>query len=179
VKPQTTPTLILIMGVCGTGKSTLGAALARHIDAPFIEADDFHPPANIEKMRSGTPLDDADRAGWLASLRRAAHHEVNQYGTAVLACSALKAAYRAELLRDLKGACLVVHLTADRNEIDRRLRQRHSEGGHYMPASLLDSQLAILEPPQPSEPGVSKVLTLSAYADLASQIEAVLSQLPV
>lgn len=166
------------MGVCGTGKSTLGAALAQAIGAPFIEADDFHPPANIEKMRSGTPLDDADRAGWLASLRRAAHHEVHQYGTAVLACSALKAAYRADLLRGLQGHCLIVHLAAARADIDQRLRDRAAAGGHYMPQSLLDSQLAILEPPQSSEPGVSKALTLAAYTDIASQIEAVKSQLP-
>jgi gluconokinase len=174
MKPQITPTLILIMGVCGTGKSTLGAALAQAINAPFIEADNFHPPANIEKMRSGVPLNDQDRSGWLASLRRAAHHEVNQYANAVLACSALKATYRAELLQGLQGtSVVVVHLTAERDEIDRRLRQRESEGGHYMPASLLDSQLAILEPPQESEPGVSKVLTLAAYSTLAEQIKAV------
>lgn len=165
------PTLILVMGVCATGKSTLGRALALAIESPFIDADDFHPGANIEKMRAGVPLEDADRWGWLDAVRRAAAHELAQYGTVVLACSALKASYRERLLAGVEGVrVVIVFLNAERAAIETRLRSRHESGGHFMPPSLLDSQLRTLEPPTPAEAGMPLVVQLDAFRPLAEQV---------
>lgn len=139
--------LALVMGVSGSGKSTVGAALARRAGVPFADADDFHPAANIAKMAAGIPLDDADRAPWLdllASWLR--EHEV---GGGVLSCSALKRSYR-DRLRDGAGRLLVVHLAGSPAVIARRQAARP---GHFMPASLLASQFATLEPLAPDEPG--------------------------
>jgi gluconokinase len=134
--------LIVVMGVSGAGKTTVGRALADSLDATFLDADDFHPPANVAKMRAGQPLDDADRAPWLARLhaelaRRAARGEA-----VVLACSALKQAYRERISLDLDVR--FVHLTGSREAIAARLASR---SGHYMPPALLDSQFAALEAP--------------------------------
>lgn len=165
------PTLILVMGVCATGKSTLGRALALGIESPFIDADDFHPGANIEKMRAGVPLDDADRWGWLDAVRRAAAHELAQYGSVVVACSALKAAYRARLFEGFEGSrVVIVFLIAGRAEIEARLRSRHESGGHFMPPSLLDSQLRTLEPPTPAEPCTPLIVSLDAFRPVAEQV---------
>ena len=135
--------LVVVMGVAGSGKSTLGRALAKALEAPFCDADDLHPPANKERMQQGLPLDDAHRWPWLelvhARLRAAA---VRPRGL-VLACSALKQVYRDRLAEGLPGL-VFVHLHADRDTLARRLQRRH---GHFFPASLLDSQLDTLEPP--------------------------------
>ncbi len=166
------------MGVCATGKSTLGRALADAAEAPFIDADDFHPRANIEKMGAGVPLTDEDRWGWLDAVGRAAAHEVGQYGCVVVACSALKAAYRARLAACVRGVrVVVVHLTAERAEIDRRLRERHEAGTHFMPPSLLESQLSTLEPPAEGEPGVDAVVTVRAFTSLPVQLDAAKARL--
>ena len=132
------------MGVCGTGKSTIGRHLARALNLRFIEGDDYHPPANVAKMRGGRPLDDADRAGWLDRL--AAELATTRQGGAgaVLACSALKARYRDRLLAGGRADSRIVFLDAPRDLLLARLQARP---GHFMPASLLDSQFASLEAP--------------------------------
>ncbi|HEY6863255.1 MAG TPA: gluconokinase [Burkholderiales bacterium] len=131
--------IVVVMGVSGAGKTTIGRRLAERLGLPFIEGDDYHPPANVAKMASGVPLADEDRWPWLDALNAALRRQRN----AVLACSALKAAYRARLLAGIEDA-RVVHLYGDKAIIAGRLKQR---AHRYMPASLLDSQFAILEPP--------------------------------
>lgn len=130
------------MGVCGCGKSTVGRLVAGHLDLPFFDADDFHPPANIERMRRGIPLDDAHRQPWLEILRR---HILQQESTGglVLACSALKESYR-RTLTDGVRAPRWVYLRGSRELLLSRLTARTD---HFMPAGLLDSQLAALEEP--------------------------------
>lgn len=136
---------VIVMGVAGSGKSTLGAVLASVLGARFIEGDAFHPPENVERMRSGMPLTDADRAGWLAAL--AAELRAAEDGPVVLACSALKRSYRDLLRRGAPDARFVL-LQAPMDVLARRLAERP---GHFMPASLLASQLATLEAPLPDE----------------------------
>ena len=135
----------LVMGVCGCGKTTLGQDLATALMLPFYDADGFHPPANVAKMRGGSPLDDDDRRPWLLSL--ASHIDVwTRQGGAVLACSALKRSYRS--LLGSPHNFVMIFLDASRATLQARLASRK---GHYMPPSLLDSQLATLEPPVESE----------------------------
>lgn len=132
--------IVLVMGVSGAGKSAVGERLAKALGFPFIDADDHHPAGNVAKMQAGIPLDDADRQPWLEKLNQLLKREKD----AVLACSALKRAYRATLsagVRDFR----TVFLSADPALIAERLAQR---AHRYMPASLLESQLATLEPPQ-------------------------------
>jgi gluconokinase len=135
--------IVVVMGVTGAGKTTVGRALARALGAGFVDADDYHPPANVEKMRGGVPLTDADRAPWLARLNALLRERAGSGGSAVLACSALKAAYRETLFRDLPDARLV-YLRGSRETIERRLAERR---GHYMNPALLESQFAALEEP--------------------------------
>jgi len=138
---------MVLMGVSGAGKSTLGAALAKRLGCPMIDCDDLHSPANIEKMSRGTPLDDADRAPWLAVIA-ARLAELSRSGTtAVIACSALKKVYRSKLFAGCDEV-LLIYLKADRDEIERRMQERR---GHFMPVGLLDSQFAALEEPASDE----------------------------
>lgn len=137
------PRLILLMGVAGSGKTTIGRLLAAELGWTYHEADDFHSAANKAKMGAGLPLDDADRAPWLAAIRAAMEAELAAGRRAVFTCSALKAQYRHALLDGLDGV-LLVHLAGDRDVLLARLRERR---GHYMQPGMLDSQLAILEPP--------------------------------
>jgi gluconokinase len=136
---------IVVMGVSGSGKSTVGAALAQRLRVPFADADDFHPSANVAKMTAGQALDDDDRLPWLEAIGEwlAAHPE------GVMTCSALKRSYRDRLRRHRPDAEFV-HLHGDREVITRRQATRP---GHFMPASLLDSQFATLEPLQEDERG--------------------------
>lgn len=145
-----TPRVVVVMGVAGTGKSTVGALLATRLGVPYADGDDFHPPANIEKMRAGTPLTDEDRWPWLDAIGTWAHRQEAE-GGGVVSCSALKRVYR-DRLRATAPGIVLVHLTGDRNLIEERMRLRQ---GHFMPTALLDSQFATLEPLQADEPGVA------------------------
>lgn len=140
----------VVMGVSGCGKSTVGQALALALAVPFVEGDQFHPAANVAKMSAGTPLDDADRAGWLLALQAQIREAREQGIGLVLSCSSLKRRYR-DLLREGDPALRFAHLDGPRDIIAERMRARP---GHYMPPSLLDSQLRDLEPLQDDEAGV-------------------------
>jgi gluconokinase len=133
------------MGVSGSGKTTIGTRLANQIGATFADADDFHSPENKAKMAAGTPLNDEDRAPWLATLNGVLKGWVTDGKRGVLACSALKASYRDTLGSDVpQGALAFIWLDLSREALQARLEARHN---HYMKSNLLDSQLATLEPP--------------------------------
>lgn len=140
-------THLVVMGVSGCGKSTVGAMLADRLGVPFLDADSLHPPGNLAKMADGTPLDDPDRWPWLESVGRelAAHPD-----GAVVACSALRRAYR-DLLRSAVPGVRFVHLVGTREQLATRMQARER---HFMPVSLLDTQLATLEPLGADEPGI-------------------------
>lgn len=133
----------LVMGVSGSGKSTIAEMLARSLGWSFFDADDFHPPANIAKMKAGQPLNDGDRAPWLERLSELLAGEVAAGRPPVLACSALRQRYRETLLAKAPGV-MVVYLRGDKNLIASRLSRR---SGHFMPSTLLDSQFDALEEP--------------------------------
>lgn len=136
--------VIIVMGISGTGKTATGSALARAAGWTFLEGDDYHPPGNIEKMRHGQPLNDADRAPWLEHLRKLIVEQLEQDKNAVLACSALKHEYR-QLLQVNADQVHFVFLKGDFDLIHRRLMKRH---GHFMTADMLASQFEALEPPR-------------------------------
>jgi gluconokinase len=138
--------IVIVFGVSGAGKTTIGKLLAEELGWQFYEADDFHPRANIEKMRSGLPLTDEDRWPWLERLREQIMRSLAAKENAVLACSALKRVYR-EHLR-VSGDVKFVFLRGDYALIERQLRRRR---GHFMNPALLQSQFADLEEPQPDE----------------------------
>jgi gluconokinase len=146
------PQGIVVMGVAGSGKSTLGAVLARALDCPFLEGDDFHAPEAVARMRAGTPLTDDDRWPWLDRLGRAINAEVVRHGIAVATCSALRRAYRDRLRDVISARVSFVLMDADPEELLRRLSERKH---HYMPPSLLVSQLDTLERPQPDEAAIT------------------------
>ena len=150
----------VIMGVSGCGKSTIGAALAACFTVPFLDGDAFHPADNVSKMASGVPLDDDDRAGWLQALATEITQAQRDDRGLVLSCSALKRRYR-DLLREADPQLRFVHLAGPRELIADRMHQRPD---HYMPPSLLDSQLRILEPLQPDEGGLTLDITLAPAA---------------
>lgn len=143
------PGVVIVMGVAGTGKTTVGGLLAEALGVPYAEADAFHPPANVAKMSSGRPLDDADREPWLDAIGAWAGERERSGG--VVSCSALKRAYR-DRLRAAAPGVFFVHLTGDRSLIAQRMEQRRD---HFMPPALLDSQFATLEPLQPDEEGTA------------------------
>ncbi|TPG19843.1 gluconokinase [Pedococcus bigeumensis] len=135
------------MGVSGSGKTTVGAALAQRLRVPFADADDFHPEANIAKMSAGIPLDDADRAPWLRAIADWLVEHSESGGVA--SCSALKRSYR-DVLTDAAPHAVYLHLHGDRDVLAARVAGRP---GHFMPAALIDSQFATLEGLQPDEIG--------------------------
>jgi len=140
--------LYVIMGVCGSGKSLIGAMLARELDIAFVEGDDLHPAENVHRMAAGIALTDDDRQGWLIAIA-ARLREAQRAGIGLVAsCSALKRSYR-DLLRSAGDPGVrFVHLKGTRALLAERMAQRR---GHFMPGSLLDSQLATLEEPSPDE----------------------------
>ncbi len=135
--------VVVLMGVTGSGKTTVGEALAAAVGWTFYDADDFHPPANKAKMHAGTPLTDADRWPWLAAIRRTIEECLRTGRSAVIACSALKASYRIALGGALEGVRFVL-LDGPRRLLAERL---HARTDHFMNPDLLDSQLATLERP--------------------------------
>ena len=155
--------IVVVMGVTGCGKSTVGALLARALGAEFLDADDFHPPANVAKMSAGVPLEDEDRAPWLARLNA----ELRARPHVVLACSALKSAYRSALSAGLE--CRFVHLRGSPALIRARLALRRHR---YMPASLLDSQFAALESP-------AGAIDIDVAPPAGECVAAILAQLPM
>ena len=140
----------MVTGVSGSGKTTLGRALADRLGWRFAEGDDAHPAANVAKMAAGHPLDDADREPWLAALAAWIGDQERSGTDAVQTCSALRRSYR-DRLRAGHPSVRFVQVMVDEAVLRERLRTRR---GHYMPASLLDSQLATLEPLAPDEPGL-------------------------
>lgn len=168
--PQQPIPPVVVMGVTGCGKTEVGAALAKMLDATFIEGDALHPAENVAKMASGTPLTDDDRAGWLDAIGRAVA-DAGQDGRrpVVATCSALKRAYR-DRLRNFVPDLTFVHLVLSREESWRRVSNRP---GHFMPASLVDSQFAALEPTQADEAALPLDAT-RPIADLAAEAAAFL-----
>ena len=142
---------IVVMGVAGSGKTTVAGILAERLGWPYAEADDFHPPENIAKMSAGQPLTDEDRWPWLRAIRDWLTARSQAGESAVVTCSALKVAYR-DLLREAEGRVRFVHLSAPAPLLEDRMEHR---AGHFMPPSLLASQLATLEPLTDAEDGVT------------------------
>ena len=139
--------IIIVMGVSSSGKSTVGQSIARRLHVPFLDGDGYHPPENVEKMRAGTPLTDEDRWPWLEKLATALHEAADKKGATVGACSALRRAYRDYLVEKAGEPILFVYLQGSREVIAERMARRKHE---YMPTSLLDSQFATLEVPDPA-----------------------------
>lgn len=158
---------IIVMGVSGCGKSTVGAQLAAQLDCPFYDADDFHPAENVAKMSNGIPLNDDDRAPWLAGLAELAADHVQRGETAVLACSALKKRYRDQLR--VGKQVRFVYLEGSFDLIWERMQQRQN---HYMKAEMLQSQFRALEPPTAAE-----ALIVSIEPDVEEIVAQVMSDL--
>jgi gluconokinase len=142
--------LIVVMGVSGCGKSSMGEALSSRLGLPFIEGDALHPETNIAKMSAGIPLTDEDRWPWLETVGSVLR-EYRETGGAIVACSALKKAYRDALRQAAGGELVFVFMSGSRALLEDRMRVR---SGHFMPASLLDSQLATLESPGRDEDAI-------------------------
>lgn len=161
--------IIVLMGVTGCGKTTVGLELARRLGAPFLEGDTYHSEANRQKMSIGQPLTDADRLPWLASLHDAMARLARAGKPGVVACSALKRRYREILVGDLGETVRFVYLKLDRAEATARLQARTD---HYMPASLVPSQFDALEAPGPDE-----ALVLDARLPTESLVQQILDVL--
>lgn len=166
---QATHRIILVMGVSGAGKTTIGTALARVLSAPFIEADDLHPQSNKRMMAAGRPLSDAERWPWLTVVADETLARLRaDDATVVVACSALRRRYR-DFLRDRMGAIFLVHLHGDRALLRVRMGQRQ---GHFMPVEMLDSQLATLEPLEADETGIELDIALATEVKLRRALAA-------
>ncbi len=161
---------LVVFGPSGSGKTTIGRALAEALGWPFFEGDEFHPPENVERMRAGIPLGDAERAPWLTALAQLIAEHVEKGASGVLACSALKRRYRAELVPPAapRGSVRFLYLHAERALLAERLAKRR---GHFFPPQLLDSQIADLEQPGASEPApVLKVEVLASVDRIVAQV---------
>ena len=161
--------IVVVAGVSGSGKTTVGSLLASRLGWPFEDGDALHPPANVAKMHAGIPLTDEDRKPWLAAVGDWMDRRIAAGGSAVVACSALKRSYR-EFLLDGRPAVRPVLLTADPDVLAGRLTARH---GHFFPAQLLQSQLALLELPGPGEPAI----VVPATGDPAAVVEVIIQRL--
>ena len=157
---------VIVMGVAGSGKTTVGEALARHLGWNFYDADAFHPAANIEKMANGTPLTDSDRAPWLAALHSLISTSLKENRPGVLACSALKESYRRKLLEGNDGV-QIVYLKGSYDLIWSRLSRRKD---HYMKPQMLQSQFETLEEP-------ADALTLDVSLPVAELVAEILKRL--
>jgi carbohydrate kinase (thermoresistant glucokinase family) len=160
---------IVMMGVSGSGKSTVGAALAKKLGVPFRDADEFHPKSNVEKMSAGIPLTDADRWPWLDAIGAAVHDTPAEKGI-VVSCSALKRVYRDRILKAAGRPVMFVHLDGPKAVLAERLKGRK---GHFFPPSLLDSQLATLEPLAADEPA----MRVSIELPVSKQVEEIIQRL--
>lgn len=157
----------VVMGVSGCGKSTVGAAFAAAIGGTFLDGDDLHPPANVAKMAAGIALDDADRAPWLTRVGR---HLRKTAPPVVVGCSALRRRYRDAIRREAAVPVRFLHLAGSRAVIGARLAGRQ---GHFMPAALLNSQFAALEPPAPEEDAVTVDIDQPQAAIIAALLAAI------
>lgn len=159
-------TIIYVMGVSGSGKSTIGKALAERLDFTFADGDDFHPPENVAKMSAGQPLDDLDRVSWLATIHAFAKKQARTRGV-VIACSALKQKYRRQLALGIEPQVHWVYLRGDFEQIIERMQARED---HFMPQTLLASQFETLEEPEGA-------ITVSIHRAPADIVEEILAQL--
>jgi gluconokinase len=141
--PKNHPQAVILMGVAGSGKTAVGMRVAQQLDWIFLDADNFHPPANIEKMKHGIPLNDQDRAPWLQRLHDELQHQMAASHSVILACSALKESYR-KVLHDAVSPPTLVYLDVDPETIRDRLQHRSA---HFFPKELMESQFAALEKP--------------------------------
>lgn len=164
------PPIIVVMGVSGSGKTTVAHALAKRLSCRMLEADDLHSAANIERMRAGVPLTDEDRKPWLNCIERRISAAARDDQALVVSCSALKRRYR-DLLRAHVSRVIFVYLYGERELLARRLMGRHD---HFMPPALLDSQLEALEPPEADE----LAIRLSIARAPQTIVEEILGQLP-
>lgn len=159
------PPILVVMGVSGAGKSTIAKAVAARLGWTFLEGDDLHPAANVAKMKSGIPLDDADRAPWLAAIAAWIDRQAQAGEPGIIACSALKRRYR-QALTDGRPFARIVYLEGDRDIIRERIEARKHA---YFPAALLDSQFDALEPPGPDE----HPIVVDVAQPLEAQVEAI------
>lgn len=162
---------VIVMGVSASGKTTVGAALAQVLGWPFYDGDDFHPPASIAKMAAGAPLDDGDRSGWLASLAEIIRRSMECGESAVMACSALKPAYRARLQAAASHSEQVkfVYLKGDMETILKRMQGRQ---GHYMQANMLQSQFDDLDEP-------TDAITIDLALSVSDEVRQIMEQLAI
>jgi gluconokinase len=158
------PVMLVVMGVSGSGKTTVARRLAQSLGYAFLDGDDLHSAASVAKMSAGVPLEDADRAPWLDAIAAWMRRELAAGHSGVVACSALKRVYR-ERLRQVGPAVRFVYLDVERDELARRMRARE----HFMPPALLGSQLATLEAPDPDEPAL-RVDANGAVEDVVAQV---------
>jgi len=168
VAAEPRPVVVVVMGVSGSGKTTVAALLASTLHWEFVEGDDLHPAANVAKMHAGTPLSDADRAPWLARIAATIDRLRAAGQGGVVACSALRRVYRDVLIGDRPGVALV-YLRGDHDVLAARMRARP---GHFMPVSLLDSQLATLEEPGADEHPIVLPITGTPAATVRAIISA-------
>jgi gluconokinase len=162
--------ILIVAGVSGSGKTTVGALVAGRLHWPFADADTFHPAANVAKMQAGLPLTDADRWPWLRVITAWMDERIAHGDSAVMACSALKRSYR-DLLLDGRPEARIVFLSVSQEVVAQRLAVRP---GHFFPAQLAASQFDILEPPQPDE----RAVTVLPPRDLAGTVDAILDMVP-
>ena len=163
--------IILLMGVAGAGKTTVGKLLAAQLGWEFADADDYHSAANVEKIRHGIPLTDSDRAPWLEALRALISNWLTAHKSAVLACSALKQSYR-DILR-VSPEVRIVYLRVSAEVLHQRLRERH---GHFMTEAMLQSQLADLEEPKDAVIIDADVLPAAIVSEIIGRLQ--LSNIP-
>jgi carbohydrate kinase (thermoresistant glucokinase family) len=164
-------TILVVMGVSGSGKTTIATTLARHLGWPFKDGDELHPPSNVAKMRAGHPLDDSDRWPWLKSIAAWIDTWRAAGSSGVITCSALRRSYRA-LLTEGRPEVRIVYLHGDMALIATRLAARH---GHFMPSDLLASQFAALEEPGPEEHAI-RVEVDQPVSEIVAVIAAALRQ---